>query len=344
MTTFIVSSRKITDDGLFEENSNGKQIASHDFRIAEYHSNTKAYELLNDFDGTDYVGVANSDEQLAGTAHLFSKLYKKNISKDSAGDILVFIHGFNYDLSDSLEHINQIEDKYVNNHKSIKHLVYVSWPSVGELLKYKLDKKNARTTGIVLARLLEKLKQFFHDSFEIDDAQSVEPCLKKIHLVTHSIGARVLYYMLNALDEDLTFPLFSEVLLLNADAPYYGFDNDKPFSLLETLAERTHVYIHKSDDALWISDKTKGNSKRLGRSGPRRSTTLNEETFIVDTTYVADEKNIKERFIDHWGYLNSESVAEDIRCVLDGMPEDEIPTRKTSNKNNWFTLKTIGKS
>ena len=342
MSIFIVSNRGILDvDGepRFEETPGRGQKASHDFRIAEYDSANTTYRIVGDLDEYGYQGTAAAaSAELNGSAYMFNKLYQDNCG-DQAGDILVFIHGFAYELEDNFAHINRLEKLYMSGSSRVRHLVYISWPSRGRLLRYKSDQPDARETGRVLGRLFEKLRRFFIDTFEVGEGN--EPCMQKIHLGAHSMGNQVLYYMLNSMDPSQLFPLFSEVMLFNSDAPYDGFEPGQPFTRLEDIGERTHIYTHRSDDALWISDNLKGNSKRLGRNGPKNAENLNDETFVVDTSRVKGEPDtsFRETLVDHWGYMNLEGVIKDVRRVLKGRPAEQIGGRSPGRKRNHFDLK-----
>lgn len=339
MATFIISNRPVVGKAgqeQFVEKGNAK--ASHDFRVAEYNSKDASYRIIGDLDETGYANAAKkAPSKLSGSAYLFSKLFKAN-GTSKAGDILVFIHGFNYSVEDNLKHIAELERLYLGKESKINHLVYISWPSRGKLFKYKDDQLDARETGRVLARLFEKLRRFLIDTFEDTDT---DPCKNLIHLAAHSMGNQVLYFMLKQLDPTQKMPVFSEVLLLNADAPADGFEPGQPFCVLEEIAERTHIYIHKSDDALWISDNLKGNSKRLGRRGPTDPMSLPPNTFVVDCSGVSDvaePKFIKERAVDHWGYLFRPSVMADVQVVFSGLDEEEIIHRTPMQQYQYFRL------
>lgn len=343
MAIFIISNREITKNRSgklrFKDARSGKQKASHDFRIAEYNLKENDYVIKGDLSDDDYEGVANSKStRLTGTAYMFNKLYKSNLEGCvDAGDVLFFIHGYNYKFRDNLNHIKRLNELYLSDKSGVKHLVYVSWPSRGRILKYKDDQLDARETGIVLGRLFEKLRRFFIDTFGAYEQH--DPCNKKIHLAAHSMGCQVLYNMLSTLSQRQKFSVFSEVLLFNADARYDGFEPDQPFTVLQEIGERTTIYINQSDDALWISDKTKDNSKRLGRSGPKNTKILNEETFIVDTTKVKGKASKREKFIDHWGYINRQAVIDDVTDVLLGKINSQISKRtRHEDKRNYFLL------
>lgn len=167
MAIFIISNREIrkarNGKSRFREQPKEGQKASHDFRVAEYYSEDNSYEIIGDLNDDDYEGIAKSkNKKLKGTAYMFNKLYQQNLSKDDekSGDVLFFIHGFQYAFRDNLKHIKILEELYLNKESNVKHLVYVSWPSRGRILKYKDDQKDARETGKVLGRLFEKLRFF----------------------------------------------------------------------------------------------------------------------------------------------------------------------------------------
>ena len=337
MSVYIITNRRIKDGRIVVD---GKEKAGHDFRIAKCDPESGTYELLPDYKGDDYEAVAkNKKVKLRGSQKMFEDFYT-DMSGDNGGDILFFIHGFMYNFNANLRHIKKIHRLYVKG--NIKHLVYLSWPSRSAPL-YWDDQRDARETGRILGRLGDKLSQFFTQMFEHNQRQ---PCGHKIHLAAHSLGNQVFYYMMNEMLPEEAFPMFSEVLLLNADVRWDCFEPGKGFSRLLEYCERVHIYTHRSDDALRVSRFTKNFKRRLGFKGPKRDISLAPETFVVDTTTAASNRaaadliemgaveqepesvSLKERIIDHWGYLWRLQVQKDIRLVLAGTEEDEISIRK----------------
>ena len=158
-------------------------------------------------------------------------------------------------------------------------------------------------------RKMHVLQVWYWHDYTINYSISLSRCSKPTHMHTADIkftlpltpwGNQVLKHMLMNLHGKL-YPFFGEVLLLHSDVEDDVFEPGQPFCKLEALAERTHMYIHKSDDALWISRMTKNFNKRLGKRGPKNLTNLNDETFVIDTTQVPSGDNFKEQKIDHWG-------------------------------------------
>ncbi|TKG95354.1 alpha/beta hydrolase [Puteibacter caeruleilacunae] len=332
MSIYIISNREVTTDQAGKEQfkEGGTEHALPTFRIAEYNEDG-TYDIINDHFPSDYSAVSKavSDNQgadkLGGTSKMLFNLYKNLLDDKEPADVLFFIHGFANSFESNVDNIERLKERFIDDQSSpIKHLVYLSWPTRSNYLHYHDDQKDARVTGMVLARLYDQLLDFFIEMFKNN---SHAHCGHKIHLAAHSMGNQVLKHMLMNLHGKL-YPFFGEVLLLHSDVEDDVFEPRQPFCKLEALAERTHMYIHKSDDALWISCMTKNFNKRLGKRGPKNMANLNDETFVIDTTNVPSGDNFKERKIDHWGYIESDIEVADIIKVLNGKDDEDISHRK----------------
>ncbi len=352
MSIYIISNRKVlrtrSEDGKKKFSDDGKEKALPMFRVAECEikRNKIDYTILDDTLQTNYNDVVKSiqerknNDKLAGSARMFYDLYTQMLDeKKSRSDVLFFIHGFSNSFQDNLEHIVKLHKLYIEPEQSpLKHLVYVSWPTRDhKVLTYWDDQQDAIETGFVLGRLYLKLLTFFRELFEI---HRQEQCQNKIHLAAHSMGNQVLKQMLNCIPDLRLFPLFGEVLLLHSDVEDDVYNPGQPFTKLEKLASRTHMYVHNSDDALRISRFTKNGNKRLGHRGPVDRSFLNNKTFIVDVTQIRGGESLRERCIDHWGYLDRKEQVEDIITVLIGQDEALFKNRELRpRETNYFYLK-----
>jgi esterase/lipase superfamily enzyme len=324
------------------------------FRIAlfdphAYQSDQENYqpELVPDTEWSDYKELQSGDSKsqfLAGSKRLFLELHQKmskHKEQDSKGDTLFFIHGFNYSFKDSLKHLGALHKHFVEAADSpIESIVYFAWPSKGRITQYFSDQRNAHATGAVLARLFLRSRDFLEDYFGAGEAGDTEdstgnhphPCRRRIHLAAHSMGNQVLEHCLRNLgaDSGYVFPLFQEILLLNADVDDHALHKNNGLANIHHIGRRIHVYCHQSDDALRFSGSLfKNNQKRLGFDGPPRAS-LNElppRTVIVDTTYTA-AASVREILFDHWGYLKRKAVTSDIRAVLRGESAAKIEPRE----------------
>ncbi len=358
MSIFIVSNRRISDDRKSFSSKNGES-AQTNFRIAKCSDakaqKTLSYKILEDTTDPDYDKVINvienraEIETLQGTESMFYELYK-NMKDDTKkhSDTLFFIHGFATSHEDEKLHILELQHLYIDNDKSpIEHLVYISWPTANNyVLSYWSDKNDAMLTGQALQRIYYKLSSFMYVLFRKYQNPN---CGNKIHLMAHSMGNQVLGQMLNCLDDEMIIPFLGQIFILHADVDADIFENDKAFSKLKKLGQRTHIYVHKSDDALTISTTTKNFKNRLGKSGPTNIKDFVLELFVVDVTDVKFEaiknksffENLKLKTLDHWGYLYSKAEINDIIAVLNGTDERRIVGRKRHDiYTNYFYLES----
>ncbi len=375
---YVVTNRRIvkkTVGGSEVESiaNDGRERALPVFRIAtvEFGSGAAAkpvVELVPD----EYVESYHDDteavplDRVFGTRRMFLDLYRQmKDAPQGKGDALVFIHGFQYTFEASLDHLRKLEEVYVKPADSpISHLIYFSWPSCGELTEYKDDQVDAIESGKLLGRLFRKTRQFFAEYFGAKDDPHREFCGRKIHIAAHSMGNQVLTYMIHEMNHypQDPFSLFSEMLLLNADADWNVFEPGQPLSQLPEYGERTHIYNNYSDDALWVSQHTKNFKKRLGRHGPSDLDTLPSRTLVVDASGLkaasakagaAAEKDrfaaraaeitgakvpTRERLMDHWGYLYRPEVIADVKAVLAGKSSSKVPGRAATSHPKLFKL------
>ncbi|PKP17591.1 MAG: hypothetical protein CVU05_15265 [Bacteroidetes bacterium HGW-Bacteroidetes-21] len=351
MSIYIVSNRDVING---EFRNDGKDhAAKSSFRIAVCEGVTTdrkskekkmTYTMLDDAHPAGYENVIKAlknevdPKSLMGSEAMFYDLYSQMLnSDDEKSDVLFFIHGFANSFDDELTHIYKLKQLYMAKGSPVKHMVYLSWPTRGNIaLTYWSDQEDARETGLMLNRLYVKLSGFFTDMFEIHKQKR---CRNRIHLAAHSMGNQVLKYMLMSIPKEKLFPLFGEVLLLHSDVEDDVFEPGEPFTLLEQLSERTHIYINRSDDALRISHFTKNLNKRLGHKGPKNRDNLNSETFIVDTSELKGSTSLRDRVVDHWLYIDHPSVVKDILEVLKGTDEGTFLWREAwEEERNYFIL------
>jgi esterase/lipase superfamily enzyme len=326
----------------------GKEHALPKFRIAECTvkagSDMAEYEILGNQYPSDYSHVTDALEDqskagsLNGSSLMFYELYSQMLgSKDEKSDCLVFIHGFANSFESNLEHIATLVKTFIKKGSPVKHLIFVSWPTRNhKILTYKDDQHDAEETGKVLSRVYLKLADFFVILFKI---MHRENCENKIHLAAHSMGNQVLKAMLENIPDRKLHPFIGEVLLLHSDVEDTVFEPGQPFTKLEKLAERTHIYIHNSDDALLTSRFTKNFNKRLGKKGPKNRKNLNDETFVIDVTSVKSAESLRQLLWDHWGYIEQKVETDDIIEVLKGQNDFDIENRKRKNgETKYFYL------
>ncbi|ASW72875.1 hypothetical protein IQ37_05675 [Chryseobacterium piperi] len=280
-------------------------------------------------------------DNLGGTQRMFYELYKNMSSTKSRSDVLIFIHGYAYDFDDELKAIIDLKKLFIDNQESpVEHILFVSWPASSSLvpLTYFDDKASSINSGTSLMRLFYFYTQFLKDIFSNRD---LAPCNQRIHIMAHSLGNRVLQSMLYSLKRDNIVRVIDQVLLLNADVTYKVFeDSEDSFNKLPLLANRVSIYLNRKDAVLGISQFTKNIlTPRLGKNGPSDIQKFTDIVSIIDCTFIENDlkNSLKFEIGNHWGYLSSSQVQNDIFQNLTGIDRNLI-TNRIKNNDNIFTI------
>lgn len=278
---------------------------------------------------------------LGGTQRMFYELYKNMSSTKDRSDVLIFIHGYLYDFDDELKAILDLKKIFIDNPASpVEHILFVSWPASGSMipLSYFDDKASSINSGASLMRMFYFYTQFLKDIFSNRD---LKPCNQRIHIMAHSLGNRVLQSMLYSLKRENILRVIDQVLLLNADVSYKVFeDSEDSYNKLPLLANRVSIYLNRQDLILGASQFTKNIlTPRLGKNGPSNIDQFKDIVSIIDCTFVKDDllNSLKYEVGNHWGYLSSSQVQNDIFQNLNGIDRNLISNRSKDNEN-IFTI------
>ncbi|AZA84758.1 hypothetical protein C1637_18415 [Chryseobacterium lactis] len=280
-------------------------------------------------------------DNLGGTQRMFYELYKNMSATKDRSDVLIFIHGYAYTFDDELKAMIDLKKLFIDNPASpVEHILFVSWPASSSLvpMTYFDDKASSINSGTSLLRLFYFYTQFLKDIFSNRD---LAPCNQRIHIMAHSLGNRVLQSMLYSLKRENILRVIDQVILLNADVSYKVFeDAEDSFNKLPLLANRISIYLNRQDLILGVSQFTKNIlTPRLGKNGPSDITPYKDIVSIIDCTFVKDDvlKSLKYEIGNHWGYLSSSQVQNDIFQNLYGIDRNLITNRIKDNEN-IFTI------
>lgn len=278
---------------------------------------------------------------LGGTQRMFYELYKNMSSTKDRSDVLIFIHGYVYNFDDELKAILDLKKLFIDNTLSpVEHILFISWPASSSIvpLTYFDDKASSINSGASLMRLFYFYTQFLKDIFSNRD---LIPCNQRIHIMAHSMGNRVLQSMLYSLKRENILRVIDQVLLLNSDVTYKVFeDSEDSFNKLPLLANQVSIYLNRKDLILGISQFTKNIlTPRLGKNGPSNIEPFKDTVSIIDCTFVKDDvlNSFKYEVGNHWGYLSSSMVQNDIFQNLYGVDRNLI-TNRIKNNDNIFTI------
>jgi esterase/lipase superfamily enzyme len=288
----------------------------------------------NQFKRLPYANL-EAKENLLGSAKWFKSLYNDMTEDKKNNDTLFFIHGFNCGFQCLLDNLIDLDKLFVKNRSNpIARIVAFSWPSNNMITEYRKDQADAGYAGIALARGYYKLIKFFSEFVKN------KHCENNIHVLCHSMGNQVFERMVKEIINSRipAAPVFKQVILAAPDIDNDAFEPSKPLYHITDFCDRVHIYFHKSDEALKISDKTKNKTNRLGLTGPTRPLELRMNVNVVDASDIKDSQGLSEKLVDHWYYKKSETVLYDIRQVFSGNHTEHIKGREYLQHKNIFRL------
>jgi esterase/lipase superfamily enzyme len=233
------------------------------------------------------VADTHQPQAVFGSQALFADL---KAHMDGGADVLIFIHGFNVAWNEAVG--SALALQAMLNHHGDQPVVVVlfTWPSDGRALpftSYRSDRTDAKASGYAVGRALLKFRDFLAGLRTGVSKGTAVACGQEVHLLCHSMGNYVLQNALERLADFCpgTLPrMVAQVFLCAADVDDDVLEPDQPLGRLDEIAQAIHVYTNREDNALRISDFTKGNPDRLGSAGPARPQQVHTKVQQIDCT------------------------------------------------------------
>jgi esterase/lipase superfamily enzyme len=266
------------------------------------------------------------DPPVLGSRTLFHEL---KTEMDRGVPTLIFVHGYNVSWSEAVGSALALQTR-INTLGVKLNVVLFSWPSDGSMLPliaYKSDRDDAAASGLAFSRAFQKMRDY------LVGISREEYCGSAIHLLCHSMGNFVLENTLWHLRKNVGGRLprvFREIVLASADVDSDAFENESKLARLTELGARISVYYNRGDEALTISDLTKGNPQRLGQTGPRKPLDVPSGVVNIDCSEVVNG------LVEHSYYLHEAS--RDVSATLSGRREDQIRGRRYVASANAYLL------
>ncbi len=213
--------------------------------------------------------------------------FMKNVKDSKIKEVLFLIHGFSNlpepDIFPSTELLQRLFDRKERNLVQVIPLIWPCDNDFGVMIDYWDDQKAADQSGYAFSRVLEKFMAWRR-------AEKGSPCLKRINVLAHSMGNRVLRETLRAWDKyDLTkgVPmLFRNIFLVAADIVNESLERGRPGELICQASRNVSVYYASDDLALRGSKaanlKNRVASRRLGHSGPENMSKVPSNVYSLD--------------------------------------------------------------
>ncbi len=220
---------------------------------------------------------------------LFFAALKQALSDSERKDVLVFVHGYNFEFDEAALWTAQLRH-YLGFAGPV---VLYSWASRGERLGYKSDEQ-------AIARSTPRLQAFLQEL-----STSAGPV--SVHLLAHSMGSRAVLGALNRIGSERPGqpPLFRQLILAAPDIDANEFRKLAEPAL--KAAERTTLYVSTRDRALIAS----GHYHGYARAGD-----ASRELVLLPGVDTVDVTPVDRSRIHHNYYLENRWVLADMYELL----------------------------
>lgn len=274
-----------------------------------------------------YPEDLDASPAVLGSRRLFTELKQ---SMENKRDALVYIHGYNTSFDEAVGAAMALQ-QMLGQQGCKLDVVLFTWPSDGSMkpfLAYRSDRDDAASSGLAFSRGFQKLAGF------LSELPRDQYCGSSIHLVCHSMGNFVLENTLWHLRKNVGGKLpriFSEIALCSADVDNDALESENKLGRLPEIGRRINVYYNSGDEALRVSDLTKGNPDRLGQRGPRHPLDVPAGVVNIDCSDVVGG------LVEHSYYLDE--ALPDLAATLRGTREDKIARRDYVASANAYRLR-----
>ena len=262
---------------------------------------------------------------------------------EAYSDVLVYIHGFNVSWFDAVGSALALQTMLRSRGDENQNVVVIlfTWPSDGMALpwvSYKSDRSEARGSGAAFGRALLKTRDFLSAIRDRAKKSGHKLCGQDIHLLCHSMGNYLLEEALARLSDftpgNALPRIFEHVFLCAPDVDDTTLESGHPLVNIDQIARNVTLYHTRGDNAMVVSDYTKGQPERLGGAGAAHPGLLHNKVFQVDCTPVVHG------LVEHSYYLTG-NVLGDIRSSIDGWEQNDARRQRTRSGalNNVWTMK-----
>jgi len=226
-----------------------------------------------------------------------SQAFMERLKESKAEQILIFIHGFNNQPESAIfPRAARLRSLFHAKAPGLVEVVPIIWPcrptdGTKEFIRgYYDDQLAADVSATAFARALARLQQW-----QLENVESNTPCLKRINVLAHSMGNRVLRGAIKCWGEEILghWPplIFRNLFLVAADVENETLERGREGEMLPATSRNVIVYYSYDDIALRASKganaSTRSVSRRLGHTGPYDMTKMPANVYSIDCDRVA---------------------------------------------------------
>lgn len=255
--------------------------------------------------------------------------------------VLLYIHGFSNMPEDVFKAAGEFQQLCDDASADEVLVVPVIWPCDGDfgiVKDYWDDQKSADASASSFSRALCRFIEWRESKLNDPD---IAPCLKRINMLAHSMGNRVLRETLvhwNTYDLADGVPLiFRNTFLVAADIENESIHRGEKGQLICDASRNVVVYYASDDLALRSSKaanlRNKIASRRLGHSGPENMALTPSNVYIVDCDDINNVYDLK----GHTYFRSGRTFGQPgvvfkhiFECLQKGRVFPDDPERRTS--------------
>ncbi|MGE4533364.1 alpha/beta hydrolase [Halomonas sp.] len=238
-----------------------------------------------------------------------STAFLQRLKEANVRQVLIYLHGFSNLPEDVFAAVAEFQGLCDVARPGEVLAVPLVWPcdnDLGVVKDYWDDQESADMSAFSFARVLQRFLDWREgEQFEQDPT----PCLKRINVLAHSMGNRVLRET-QRVWRKYSLPggvplLFRNTFLLAADIVNESLEEGHSGELITHASRNVTVYFASDDLALRASKasnlKNRIASRRLGHSGPEDMSRVGRNVFAVD----CDDVNTRYDFPKGHSYFRS---------------------------------------
>ena len=232
----------------------------------------------------------------------FGKRRLEDILRRPHAGVVLHVHGYNTDFSESLHDIIAMHHNY-----NLKNLTLVpvlfSWPSKGSRWRYRADEKIAERSEYALQEALQL----------VEDAMNG----RRICVLAHSHGSKVLVRSLSSSNEKHSTRNLHNVVLSEPDVDVIFLE--QRLNCLLDRCRRLTLYFSNNDKALKLAEFL-NDTPSAGRNGVQRIKIASEN---IDKLAIINVSRVSRGWVRHSPHMDSAEVRSDIHYLLLGLKANE---------------------